>query len=289
MNPSPMTEVFGKAKVLALAGALSLVAVPSVANAEPASTDVSRAENYAAEAFSAYEKKDYQEAVVLYLKALEAAPSADVLFNLAKIYDTKLNDRQLAMSFYRRYIADPGAEPDRVRVANARLAELRELEAAASEKPAAVAATAAVGEQQKGSPPAKSSGPGGDSTVPPAADHGLSGMQWAGIATGIVGLGGVAVGTVFGFSAKSDADIANQECNGNDCRTQRGVDAAKDAATKADVSTASFIAGGALIAVGTVLLLTGGSSAPTEGPTANFRITPYAGLGSLGTQVSGRF
>jgi tetratricopeptide (TPR) repeat protein len=288
MNPSPMTEVFGKAKVLALAGALSLVAVPSVANAEPASTDVSRAENYAADAFAAYEKKDYQEAVVLYLKALEATPSADVLFNLAKIYDTKLNDRQLAMSFYRRYIADPGAEPDRVRVANTRLTELRELEAAASEKPAAVAATAAVGEQQKGSPPAAKSSGASDSTVPPA-DHGLSGMQWAGIATGIVGLGGVAVGTVFGFSAKSDAEIANQECNGNDCRTQRGVDAAKDAATKADVSTASFIAGGALIAVGTVLLLTGGSSAPTEGPTANFRITPYAGLGSLGTQLSGRF
>jgi hypothetical protein len=192
------------------------------------------------------------------------------------------------MSFYRRYIADPGAEPERVRVANARLAELRELEAAASEKPAAVAATAAVGEQQKAPPTAAKSG-SGDSTVPPAADHGLSGMQWAGIATGIVGLGGVAVGTVFGFSAKSDSEIANQECNGNDCRTQRGVDAAKDAATKADISTASFIAGGSLIAVGAVLLLTGGSSASTEGPRANFRITPYAGLGSLGTQVSGRF
>src|SRR4051794_22780210 len=103
MNPSPVTEVFGMAKMLALVGALSLAAVPSVANAEPASPDVTRAESYAADAFAAYEKKDYQEAVVLYLKALEAAPSADVLFNLAKIYDTKLNDRQLAMSFYRRY------------------------------------------------------------------------------------------------------------------------------------------------------------------------------------------
>src|SRR5947207_14588639 len=188
MNPSPITEVFGKAKILALACILAFATVPSVANAQAASADVSRAEGYAAEAFEAYQKKDYQGAVVLYLKALEAAPSADVLFNLAKIYDTKLNDRQLAMSFYRRYIADPGAEPERVRTANTRLAELRELEATANEKPAATTpATAAAsggGADQKNPPGANGGGPSGtgEKTLPPAADRGgLSGLQWAGI------------------------------------------------------------------------------------------------------------
>jgi tetratricopeptide (TPR) repeat protein len=287
----------GRGKVLAFACALSvsLAVAPSTARAEAGTADVSRAETYAAEAFDAYQKKDYQEAVVLYLKALEASPSADVLFNLAKIYDTKLNDRELAMSFYRRYIADPGADPQRVRTANTRLAELRELEVAAKEKPVGVVAgTAAAGgsgADQKGQPAAGSepSGSAADQKSSPKADRGLSGMQWAGIATGLVGLGGVAVGTVFGLSAKSDADTAKQECDGNDCRSQAGVDAANDASSKANISTVSFIAGGALTAIGVVLLLSGGSSGPAERDTAHLRIAPYMGPGSLGTQVSGRF
>jgi tetratricopeptide (TPR) repeat protein len=265
--------------IFLLAGALSMTA-PALAYAEP-STDVSKAEQYAAEAFEAYNNKDYQEAVVLYLKALEAAPSADVLFNLAKIYDTKLNDRELAMKFYRRYIADPGAEPERVRQANTRLAELRELEIAAADKPAQTSPAAA---------PPPSGADRGQTSLPPERDRGgLTGMQWAGIATGLVGLGGVAVGTVFGFGAKSDADTAKQECDGNDCRTQRGVDAAEDASTKATISTVSFVAGGALTVLGTILLLAGGSSSPPQRDTARLSITPYAGQGSLGTQLSGRF
>jgi tetratricopeptide (TPR) repeat protein len=279
MNPSTSTEAFRRAKIFLLAGALSITA-PSLAQAQ-ASADVSKAEQYAAEAFEAYNNKDYQEAVVLYLKALEAAPSADVLFNLAKIYDTKLNDRELAMKFYRRYIADPGAEPERVRQANTRLAELRELEMAAADKPAPASPTAAP-------PPAGADR--AETSLPPERQRGgLTGMQWAGIATGVIGLGGVAVGTVFGFAAKSDADTAKQECDGNDCRTQRGLDAAEDASTKATISTISFAAGGALTALGAILLLSGGSSGPAERDTARFSITPYAGQGSLGTQLSGRF
>jgi tetratricopeptide (TPR) repeat protein len=254
------------------------VASPALAQEAAPSADVSRAEDYAAQAFEAYSRKDYQEAVVLYLKALEASPSADILYNLAKIYDTKLQDRELAMKFYRRYIADPGAEPERVRAANARLAELRDLETAAADKPAqstpAVAPKATEDRDEKRLPPADDRG-------------GLTGMQVAGLATGLVGIGGVVMGTVFGLSAKSDADVAKQDCNGNDCTTQRGVDAAEDASTKATISTVAFIAGGALTALGTVLLISGSRS--PERDTASLRLAPYAGPGSLGTQLSGRF
>jgi len=255
---------------------------PSPALAQDAAgfADVSRAENYAAEAFEAYSRKDYQEAVVLYLKALEASPSSDILYNLAKIYDTKLKDRELAMKFYRRYIADPGAEPERVRTANTRLAELRELEVAAAEKPvpASKPPVASTTAEERG-----------ERRLPPANDQsGLTGLQIAGLATGLVGLGGVAVGAVFGLSAKSDADVANKDCNGNDCSTQHGVDAAKDASSKATISTVAFIAGGALTALGTVLLVTG-SRAPAERDSASVRLVPYAGPGSVGTQLSGRF
>ena len=253
---------------------------PAFAQDAAGSADVSRAEDYAAQAFEAYSRKDYQEAVVLYLKALEAAPSSDILYNLAKIYDTKLKDRELAMKFYRRYIADPGAEPERVRAANTRLAELRELEVAAAEKPTpastpAVTSGAAASQEERRLPPAKD-------------ESGLTGLQMAGLVTGVVGIGGIAVGAVFGLSAKSDADVANKDCNGNDCSTQRGVDAAKDASSKATISTVAFVAGGALTALGTILLVSG-SRAPAERDTASVRLVPYAGPGSLGTQLSGRF
>ena len=267
--------VVGAALLMAAAGASS----PALAQEAAASSDVSKAENYAAQAFEAYERKEYQEAVVLYLKALEAAPSSDVLYNLAKIYDTKLGDRELAMKFYRRYIADPGAEPERVRSANARLAELREAEVAAAEKPAPSATPVAAPQSQDKE----------EKRLPPADDQGgLTGLQVAGLATGLVGIGGVVVGTVFGLSAKSDADTAKKDCNGNDCTTQQGVDAAEDASSKATISTVAFIAGGALTALGTVLLISGARS-PAQRDTAGLQLAPYAGPGSVGTQLSGRF
>jgi tetratricopeptide (TPR) repeat protein len=263
----------------ALLTAVASASSPALAEEAAASSDVSKAETYAAQAFEAYERKDYQEAIVLYLKALEAAPSSDVLYNLAKIYDTKLGDRELAMKFYRRYIADPGAEPERVRSANARLAELREAEVAAAEKPAPAATPT----------PATKSEDREEKRLPPAEDQGgLTGLQVAGLATGLVGIGGVVVGTVFGLSAKSDADTAKKDCNGNDCTTQQGVDAAEDASSKATISTVAFIAGGALTALGTVLLISG-SRSPAQRDTAGLRLAPYAGPGSVGTQLSGRF
>jgi tetratricopeptide (TPR) repeat protein len=258
-------------------------AAPSPAQAEESvvSQDVSRAESYAAEAFEAYSRKDYEEAVVLYLKALEASPSPDILYNLAKIYDTKLKDRDLAMKFYRRYIADPGADPDRVRSANARLAELRELEVAAADQPAT-----AMKPPTSAKPTARERD---QRRLPPPDERGgLTGLQVAGLATGLVGVGGVAVGAVFGLSAKSDADVAHEDCEGNSCSTQRGVDAAEEASSKAMISTMAFAAGGVLTAVGTILLVSA-SRAPAERDAASVKIGPLAGPTALGTQLSGRF
>src|SRR5690606_6622437 len=104
---------------------------------------------YAARAFDAYKRKDYQSAIALYQKALEAAPSADILYNIARIYDLGLRDRALAISFYSRYVNDPGAVPNRIEVATKRLAELRAAELAAVAPPSVepAAPTAVVAPQ----------------------------------------------------------------------------------------------------------------------------------------------
>ncbi len=88
-----------------------------------------------------------------------------------------------------------------------------------------------------------------------------------GITLGIAGLGGVAVGAVFGLLAKSTYDQATHECQGDvhNCMPTPPVTLAQgsqdttSASNQATVSTIAFIAGGALVAVGTVLFI----SAPT--------------------------
>jgi hypothetical protein len=246
--------------------------------------DVAHAEAYASEAFDAYARKDYSAAIALYEKALEAAPSADIIYNLARIYDTKLKNRGLAIEYYRRYTGDTGADPNRLRVASVRLKELRELEAIAAEQPAPNAPPATAAPQM---PPAA---PALGTSQPPAEaamSGGLSGIQVAGIVTGAAGLAGIGLGIAFGVKAQSDAAVADRFCDGNACTTQRGVDASHDASDAATVSTIAFIAGGALTLLGVTGVLVGIGSQERE--VAALSIAPYAGAGNLGAEVAARW
>jgi tetratricopeptide (TPR) repeat protein len=250
-------------------------------DASGATSDVARAEAYAADAFEAYARKDYSAAIALYQKALEATPSADILYNLARIYDTKLKDRGLAIEYYRRYAADTGADPNRVRIVNGRLADLRQLEAVAAEAPPPPEEPA-TSVAFKAEP---------STSQPKAANdekRGLNTLQIASIVTGAVGVAGIGVGVGFGFAAKSDADVADRVCNGNACSTQRGVEASKDASNAATISTIAFIAGGALAVVGItgVLLGSGGSS---ERQTAALSVAPFGSASNVGAQLAGRW
>jgi tetratricopeptide (TPR) repeat protein len=271
----------GKQTMLALAHVvaltLALAHAPLRAQSEPEEGTVARAEAIAAEAFEAYSRRDYPRAIALYRQALDASPSADILYNLARIYDTKQKNRQLAIEYYERYRNDSDAEPDRVQIANERLAVLRELERLADE-PAARS-------------PAASSGPSAEATGPlPASatsqrSEGLSSGQLVGIFIGAAGVAGLGLGAGFGLAANSDADIAHDLCDGNACTSERGVDAARDAARAATISTVSFIAGGALVAAGLTLLILA-SDAPEE-RHARLQLEPYASARHLGAQLAG--
>jgi tetratricopeptide (TPR) repeat protein len=254
-------------------------AAPVFAQEPGATTEVARAEAYAADAFNAYSRKDYASAIALYQKAFEAAPSADILYNLARIYDTKLKNRSLAIEYYRRYSLDTGADPNRLRLANVRLSELRELESIAAETPASTAPGAAQASTRLRSP-----------APPPraAAEHrGLSGFQVAGIVTGALGVTGLGIGIGFGFAAKDNADVADRLCEGNACSTQRGVDASRDAANAATVSTIAFVAGGVLTLLGIAAVLLG--SGDSHEREVAMLVVPYAAPGNVGTQLAARW
>jgi tetratricopeptide (TPR) repeat protein len=229
---------WGAACIVAVALTVSQSAHAEDGNDANATTDVQFAEQRAAQAFEAYKNGEYGTAVALYVEAFKAAPSADLLYNIARIYDAKLGDRQLAITFYRRYIGDPGAIAERIKRANERLVELREAEVAAGERPMKEARPAAAPRE-----PASRS----------------STASQIGLVLGAVGLAGVGVGTGFGIAAMSKAGTAKDSCNGNQCTTQKGVDAMHDASSSATISTIGFAAGGALLATGAFLFFWGGA------------------------------
>jgi hypothetical protein len=263
------------------AGSASLGA-PARAEGIANSSDVARAEGYAADAFEAYTRKDYSAAVTLYIKALDTAPTADMLYNLARIYDGRLKERQLAIDYYRRYVRDPGAEPTRLRAANERLSQLLELEAISSETPPV---------RQRAEPPSSASSGSGDRAPARsnAREQGITGVQVLAIVALTAGVTSLGIGGGFGLAAKSDAEVANEFCDGNACRSQRGVDASRDASSAATISTIGFIAGGVLSSLGIVTLLVASSGDETERNVARLSLSPLAGPNVVGTQLAGQW
>ncbi len=220
----------------------------------PGEDQVAVAEQKAARAFTAYRDKRYADAVALYIEAYDAAPNADMLYNVARIYDGKLADRPLAISFYRRYIADPGAVSDRIQIANARLGQLRAAELAVMRPVPA-----------ENSPPVMPGAASAESSAgqPPTRDASWSEPEIAGVIIGASGIVALGVGAGFGIAAMGEANTARDLCDGNVCREQRGIDAAEKASDRAMISTVGFASGGALLALGAAVYFWLGG-APSE-------------------------
>jgi tetratricopeptide (TPR) repeat protein len=242
--------------------------------------DVAQAELSAARAYDAFQRGDYASAVALYQQALDAAPSADALFNIARVYDLGLRDRPLAITFYRRYVSDPGATPERIKRANERLTELREAEAAElSTRPAA---------PQAMQPAAAGAPAAAPASAPLGQDSGndWSGLKIAALASGAAGAVLLSVGAGFGISLLSTAERANRECDGNDCSSQRGVDAARAAARDARWANWGLGVGGGLLAGATLMWLLD-PGAEQAAPPASMKLSPIAGAGELGVALAG--
>jgi len=262
---------------------VSALAQKSGALAAPAE-GVTLAEGYAAEAFEAYRIRNYGQALSLYERALAAAPSADILYNIARVYDVGLRDRRLALDYYERYLADSKAAPERRVLVRQRLEELRAAERAIrSINPDdidAIAREFPVDEPETAPTP------------PPVAaarsDAGLRPLELGAVALGAAGLSGVGLGVGFGLSARSRTDAWQKDCTGNECSSQRAVDAAHAAARRARVATISFAAGGSLLAIGAVLWWI--DTGPDEpGISATLRFVPLADGSGVGGGVSGSF
>jgi hypothetical protein len=124
------------------------------------------------------------------------------------------------------------------------------------------------------------------STASPSESAGGTGrtQRTIGVVVGGVGLAGLAVGGLFGAFSLSAHNGYQRYCGAsanlpNGVCTQDGVNGERDAATKGTISTLAFIAGGALVLVGTALFIL----APSADGSAQIAIGPD------GVHVRGRF
>lgn len=241
-----------------------------------AGAEVAQAEQYAAQAFEAYRNKDYPNAVAFYHKAYELSASADLLYNIARVYDLGIRDRQLATNFYRRYVSDSGAVPERIEKATRRLEELRAAERALAVEPA----------PREQSETVSASAPAASEDTP--RTNFWSTFRIAGLASGIAGLAALGVGTAYGLRAISEVDTAHAECDGNQCRSQRGVDAANAAQHSAGVTTLALSVGAGLALTGATLWFFGPEERlEAPGAQARVRWVPIASTSQLGVELSG--
>ena len=272
----------GTTALLARSGVASELSgtAPPLARAASSTESANRiaeAERLAAAAFDAYREQRYLLAIELYQQAWSAAPSADIAFNIARVYDRGLHDAHSASDYYRRCAAAPGVQPQRRRLAELRLAELQAelarapLESPTLEPPASATVTAPT--------------PGRAAATPPSP---WTPARISALVAGGAGVSALAVAAGFALSAQGERARWERDCEGNACSSQQAVNAARSAGRKADIATVALLAGGGLLGVGATLWWLGPPSSEGE-PRATLGFIPSGQGSELTCTVSGSF
>jgi len=122
-----------RALTLLIAG-LCLAPLPALADGDSESVPTSpaeRAEEHSRLGVEYYQAGRFPEAVREMMAAYEAVPDATLLYNVARIYE-KMDQPDLAVRFFKRFVAHEGADPDTVQEALEHMQSLANASATAS-------------------------------------------------------------------------------------------------------------------------------------------------------------
>jgi hypothetical protein len=131
-------------------------------------------------------------------------------------------------------------------------------------------------------PPGQQPGP-----RPAQEEGGSSTPRTIGFIGGAIGIGGIAVGTIFGLNALSNDKDAAKLCPNNVC-SPNGDELARRSQDQATISTIAFIAGGALVLGGALLVLLN-QPKKNSGPSTGWKLAPTFTGSSGGLFLSGGF
>lgn len=213
-----------------------------------------------------FQAGDFKGAVKAYREAYQFEPVGALLYNIAFIYDKKLQDYQLALDYYRRFVNAPDADQGTRISAYERIIEIRDL---IEEQEKARGGTGNAGNQ--GTNPGTPTPP----PPPPESNQALIGWIVAGSGAGVAILGGV-----FGLLAsQTHADF--EEANAADRPGLR--DTGESQALIADIGMG---VGAAAIITGLVLVFTA-PDAPETTESTGVQIGPSAT--GFGLSIGGAF
>jgi tetratricopeptide (TPR) repeat protein len=242
-----------------------LALVPGWASAEPTGTPAERAQVYADLGYAAYQNEDWNKAIEMYLESYKLSSTADLLFNIAVIYDRKLGNKAMALEYFRKHNAAADTNPDLVAKANLRIENLTH------ETP--------VGDTRKSGPAAP--------PLPP--DKGAN-MRIGGIVAATVGMVALGAGIGFGVAAISKMGEAKTAgCDSTGCPNDTAAQLERTANSRGNYSTLGVVAGGALVVAGvTLYVLAPNKPSRAESATATLMFRPTltpnaAGIGLAGT------
>lgn len=232
-----------------------LIASPVLA-VEP-SAQHQAAQAYAAGA-AAFKAKQYAVALASFERAFKLDPVPILLYNIARCHE-EMGNAQEAVTGFRLYLTRAPQAADRADVER----RIRVMEAILKRQAVAAAPPSAA-------PPSAASASVAPTSVAEPAESGWQ-LPW-GIGLASAGGLGVAVGVVFGASARSNED-AHRAANDDATKSARWADAESDAS----IATASTIIGGVLLAGGLGLILW---DVLAETPAAGVDVTPLPGGGA---------
>jgi hypothetical protein len=152
--------------------------------------------------------------------------------------------------------------------------------AAPAASAAPVASTAAAAPAASLAPPAP----------PPPDAVGMSRQRVGAIFAGMIGVSGILVGTVMGFTTQARWEEALKQCGGQPRRcSAKGMELGGQAENLSIASTIGFAVGGVGLVAGTVLWLTAPARAARPNPRARFWVTPGVGPDGIYGVATARF
>jgi hypothetical protein len=229
---------------------------------KPDASQAPTSDELADQAFKAYEVNDFATAVELYLKAFQISGDVRILYNVASIYDKKLQNAKLAEEFYLRYLKSKGTEPELLKKASDRLLGMKDERDSPSEKAESVSAEPA-------SPP---------STAQPS-------QRTIGVVIAGAGVVAIGVGVAFGVSALSQADDLHTQCPNDICPNAEGPTLRDDASSAATLATVFILGGVALAGAGAVAFFL----APHEARSTGLRVRPTVDRARAGLALAWTF
>jgi tetratricopeptide (TPR) repeat protein len=240
-----------------LAACIVLVAASAQAGGQrrhgaPAQSPQDEARDLYKKGMTHYEIGDFDVAIEEFKRAYALTSAPGLLFNIAQVYRMK-KDPEQAVYFYRTYLrlvpdAPNRADVEALLVENQKLLdELKAKQRADEEAAAATAAAAAAA--------AKSAVASAPPPPPPPKPRPWRAELWSGVAAGAVGLGALAAAVALGARSSADASkISSANAEGDVPWDTTKQQLWRDGQNSATAATALYVAGGALVAAGAVLV-----------------------------------